>query len=58
MKQRKIKLGKEAKHTNWGRAGLSRGMYTGGFTRWIYGIKGIISYEVLECWGDFKNMTL
>jgi len=54
----KFKIGKNAKYSGFGRRGMSRGMYSGGYTFWVYGIAGLIALEALECWGDFNDMKL
>lgn len=57
-KTSKLFLGKKAKQTNWGQSGKARGMYTGGFTRWVYGIKGIFTFIILERLGQFSDMEI
>lgn len=51
--ERKIKLliGKQSKHTHFGKFGSSKGMYTGGHNYWIYGIKGLLAITKYEAWG-------
>lgn len=56
--QRKLYLGKYAKLTNFGNWGGAKGMYTGGFIRKVYGIKGLFTYITLECWGQFRDMEI
>jgi len=56
MKKYKIKFGKHTRFNHWGLIGMSRGMYTGGYTYKVWGIKGIMAVEFFECWGTFNNM--
>lgn len=55
-KTRQILLGSKMTKTAWGRLGMSRGMYSGGYTIWMYGIKGLIGIKIFERWGDYYNM--
>lgn len=57
-KTSKLFLGKKALQTKWGQYGKARGMYTGGYTRWVYGIKGIFTFIILERWGQFWDMEI
>lgn len=52
-KKRKILIGSQMKETYCGQYGKAKGMYTGGFTWYLYGIKGLIGYSFYEAWGDF-----
>ena len=49
-------LGSKAKYTCFGLKGCSHGMYSyGGFNYWVYGIKGLISFEIYEGWGLYRK---
>lgn len=53
---RKIVLGNKAKYSGFGLKGCSHGMYSsGGFNFYVFGIGGLIAYEVMERWGDFMK---
>ena len=52
--KRRLLFGSAAKYTRFGLKGCSRGMYsTGGFDYYVYGIAGIIAFEIDKRWGDF-----
>jgi hypothetical protein len=57
MGKYKIKFGKSSRFNSWGTIGKARGMYSGGYTYKVWGVKGIVSIEFFECWGDFRDMT-
>lgn len=48
----KILFGTKAK-TGWGKAGSSRGMYSGGFDYYIYGLWPFVSITHYSAWGSF-----
>lgn len=50
--KRELLFGSKAKYTHFGMKGMSRGMYTGGFTFYVYGIKNIINFTVYTSFGD------
>lgn len=52
-KRYRLFLGKKSSITAFGLRGMARGMYSGGYTYWVYGIKGIIGLHILEGYGDF-----
>ncbi len=54
-KTRKMSIGKKMTCSGFGKRGSARGMYSGGFTMWIYGLKGIIGLEIYECWGSYNE---
>lgn len=51
----KIVFGKNSKFTYFGKRGSSRGMYSGGFNYWVYGIKGLIALTRYVAWGDMAR---
>lgn len=51
----KILTGKNMYGTWFGLRNKAKGMYTGGFTRHLFGIKNIIGLEIERTWGDFSN---
>lgn len=57
-KQYKIKFGKKAKYSGFGRIGCSHSMYQGGFDHYCYGIRGLIAFQYLKAWGDFYDMKI
>ena len=55
-KQTQIKLifGRNAQHTYFGLKGGSHGMFKNdGFDYYVYGIRGIIAFEITKSWGCF-----
>lgn len=48
----KFLIGSKSKFTYWGKRGAAKGMYSGGFNYWYYGIKGLIAFSKYEAWGD------
>lgn len=49
-------FGSKAKYTYWGLRGCSHGMYSSeGYNYWVYGIKGLIAFEIYEGWGIYKK---
>lgn len=48
----KILFGKKSRFTYFGRRGHSKGMYTGGFDWYVYGVKGIFAITKYIAWGD------
>ncbi len=56
-KKRTVKLlkGKEMYGSGFGLRNQAKGMYTGGFRRYLFGIKNLIGIEVMDTWGDFSR---
>lgn len=59
-KIRRLLWGKNSKYTWWGKIGY-HSMYKGGYENYIYGIKGVIAFQVYHGWGNryeenFKNL--
>jgi hypothetical protein len=50
-------FGKQSKKTTWGLAGQSHSMHNGGYERFFYGVKGIVSLQVYHGWGDYCSNT-
>lgn len=47
----KLKFGKKAEYTYWGRRGCSHGMYNRySYDFYVYSIKGIINFTKLQEW--------
>jgi hypothetical protein len=51
----KLLIGKKAYGTWFGLRNHSKGMYTGGHERYLYGIKNIINIEIQESWGIYAD---
>jgi hypothetical protein len=53
----KIKLlfGKKAEHNCFGLFSLSDGVYSGGFKKYIFGIKNLFNLCYFIGWGSYKN---
>lgn len=49
----KILFGAEMKYSGFGLRGHSKGMYSGGFGYYVFGIKGVIGIIKYIAWGDF-----
>lgn len=49
---RGIVFGKNAKWNNFGLYGCSHGMYSGGYSFFVYGIKGLFNIIIDKRWGD------
>lgn len=49
----KFLLGSKMKGSGFGRIGCSRGMYSGGFNYYVFGIRGVIGITRYVAWGDF-----
>lgn len=58
MKQIKLKFGNGCKFTCFGLRTKSHGMYFGGYEYYVYGIKNLISFEILKCWGQYNTLKL
>ena len=56
--QRKIFIGKNAKHTHWGLMGCSHGSNWGGYNNYLYGIKGLFVLQVYVGWGECSNSKI
>lgn len=54
MRAAKIKLsfGSAMKHSGFGLRGCAKGMHSGGFNYYAYGIKNLIGITYYEAWGD------
>jgi|TARA_B110000046_G_C12700703_1_gene276476 hypothetical protein len=50
----KILKGKKMYATDFGLRNQVKGMYTGGFKRYLFGIKYIFGIEIEYAWGGFK----
>lgn len=48
----KLCIGSEMKFSGFGLRGRAKGMYSGGFNYYVYGIKNIIGVTYYEAWGD------
>lgn len=49
-------FGSKAKYSGFGLKGCSHGMYSpGGYNFWVYGVKGMIAFEIYEGWGLYRN---
>jgi hypothetical protein len=48
----KLLFGNKSKYTYFGKKGCAKGMYSGGFNWYVYGIKGLIAITRYEAWGD------
>jgi len=54
-KQISLLFGSNSWLTNFGLAGCAKGIYTGGYERFYFGIKGLIGLEILEAWGNYRD---
>lgn len=56
-KETKIKIlkGKQVYGTWFGLRTQCKGMYSGGFKRYLFGIKGIFGVEVMSTWGIYTD---
>jgi len=53
-KELKLLIGKKSTMSGFGLVSCSHGMYSsGGYDRFVYGIKGIVSIKYEVRWGDF-----
>jgi len=41
--------------SGFGIVSRAKGMYSGGYTIWMFGIKYIVGLEIEHSWGDFDN---
>ena len=53
----KILIGKKSTRTAFGKIGSCKGMYSGGFNNYRYGVKGLFSIGYYQGWGSFKDST-
>lgn len=49
----KLVFGSNSKYTYFGLRGHAKGMYSGGFDWYVYGIKGVIGLTIYKAWGDY-----
>ncbi|MGK0447565.1 MAG: hypothetical protein ACJA2M_001342 [Polaribacter sp.] len=52
---RKILIGKKMYGTWFGLRNQSKGMYSGGFERWLFGVKYIFGVEIEITWGSYNK---
>ena len=50
----KILIGKKMYGSCFGLRNQAKGMYTGGFKRYLFGLKYIFGIEIKFLWGSFK----
>jgi hypothetical protein len=50
-----ILKGKKMYGTGFGLRNQAKGMYTGGFKRYLFGLKYIFGIEVIVSWGEFSR---
>lgn len=51
----KILIGKKMYGNGFGLKNQSKGMYCGGFKRYLFGLKYIFGIEIEYTWGSFKR---
>ena len=51
----KVLIGKKMYGSGFGLRNSAKGMYTGGFNRYLFGLKYIFGIEIMNTCGDFSE---